>query len=406
MKILFIHQAFITPNEFGGTRHYELAKLAIKKGHEFTIIASDLNYMTGEKIDAAADASYETSGFKIQRAYIAPVLHRNFIWRIVSFFSFMFSSFWRGLQQPQIDVVLGTTPPIFQAVSAWMIAFIKRKPFLLEVRDLWPAFAVDMGVLKSRVLIALSFWLERFLYARAEHIIVNSPAYKTYLIEAKNISAKKITLIPNGVDVNCFSPERASNQIRNEYNLHGKFLITYAGALGLANDISLILHAAKQLEAYNDIHFLLVGDGKERPNLETLHQQLQLTNVTFAGTRPKHEIPAILLTSDVCAAVLQNIPMFQMTYPNKVFDYMAASKPTLLAIDGVIREVVESCGGGTFVPPGDHAAFAEAALKYYQNPQWGAEQGAQAREYVTRHFNRNAQAEMFVELLEQYCNTE
>ncbi|MDP8244487.1 MAG: glycosyltransferase family 4 protein [Candidatus Hinthialibacter antarcticus] len=403
MKTLFIHQAFITPNEFGGTRHYELAQLAATKGHTFTIIASDLNYMTGKKvaIDKQSDSN-ETDEIQIVRSYTAPVHHRSFVWRIVSFFSFMVSSFFNGLKQKQIDVVLGTSPPIFQAVSAWLISLIKQKPFLLEIRDLWPAFAVDMGVLKNPILIWLSYRLENFLYARAEHIIVNSPAYKDYLTNNKKIAFDKVTLIPNGVDVERFSSSQATNQIRDEYNLQNKFLITYAGALGLANNIDLLLHAANHLKKHTDIHFLIVGDGKERPHLELLKEQLHLSNVTFAGTRPKSEIPEILLSSDVCTAVLQDIPMFRMTYPNKVFDYMAASKPTLLAIDGVIRQVIEECDGGCYVSPSDANAYADAVLNYYQNRNLASEQGIRARDYVFKHFNRHTHAEQFVEVLERF----
>ena len=149
------------------------------------------------------------------------------------------------------------------------------------------------------------------------------------------------------------------------------------------------------------VHFLLVGDGKERDNLEALAEQLDLPNVTFAGARPKYEIPEILAASDACIAILQDIPMFRTTYPNKVFDYMAAGRPTILGIDGVIRQVVEAAKGGIFVRPGDDAPLAEAVLTLSKHPQQAKAMGKAARVYVIEHFNRHKQAKHFCELEER-----
>src|SRR5436190_20426528 len=242
MKILLINQAFVSPEEPGHTRHFEMAKFLRKRRHELVIVASDLNYQTGQHTIARIGifAEQVIDGVRILRAYIYPALHRSYFWRIISFFSFMFSSVWTALQVRDVDLVMGTTPPIFQAVSAWVVALIRRKPFLLEVRDLWPEFGVSMGVLKNPVLIALGRWLEKFLYARATHILVNSPAYKEYMI-GKGVPEKKITYIVYGTDVDMFNPQVDGSSIRSELGLQNKFVVLYAGALGQANDIDTIL---------------------------------------------------------------------------------------------------------------------------------------------------------------------
>ncbi len=396
MHVLLIHQAFVSPREAGGTRHYELAQLLLRRHHRFSIVASDLSYFTGQRATTkpALVTEQDIDGIKILRAYTYPSLHKSFIWRIVSFLSFMVTSVVAALRAGPIDLIMGTSPPIFQAVSAWIVAVLRRKPFLLEIRDLWPAFAIDMGVLKNRLLIQLSGWLEKFLYARATHIVVNSPAYRDYLIK-KGIAEAKVSLIANGVDPDMFHPKARGERFRQTGGLQGKFVVTYAGALGLANDIPTVLKAANRLRAHSEIHFLLVGDGKERSNLQTLAQQLQLSNVTFTGSRPKSEISEVIAASDVCIAILQDIPMFRTTYPNKVFDYMAAGRPTLLAIDGVIRRVIEESQGGIFVPPGKDEALAESILELSQNPERCRAMGASARAYVTEHFDRRAQADQF-----------
>jgi len=247
MHLLLIHQAFVGPNEPGGTRHYELAQHVLKSGHRCSIVASDISYLTGQQSvqKTGLVSEQDCNGVRVLRAYTYPALHRSFLWRIISFLSFMVMSVWAGLRAGPVDVVMGTSPPIFQAVSAWLVAVLRRKPFLLEIRDLWPEFAIDMGVLKNPTLIWLSRWLEGFLYARATHLLVNSPAYRAYLIN-KGISATKVSLISNGVDPDMFTPEADGQTIRQRWNLDSCFVVTYAGALGLANDIPVILQAAAQ----------------------------------------------------------------------------------------------------------------------------------------------------------------
>ena len=400
MHLLIIHQAFVSPSEPGGTRHYELARYLVDRGHRVTIVGSDLSYLSGQRMSPGGGLATEVDmdGIRVLRAYTYPALHRSFVWRVFSFLSFMLCSFLVSMRVKDIDLVMGTSPPIFQAVSAWLVALLRRKPFLLEIRDLWPEFAIDMGVLKNKTLIFLSRWLERFLYTVADHILVNSPAYRTY-VTAKGLRLAKVSLIPNGVDAGQFDPGQKGERVRRELGLNGKFVVTYAGALGLANDIPTLLKAAERLRKKESIHFLLVGDGKERRNLAAWTNARGLKNVTFTGPRPKSEMPQILGASDACVAILQNIPMFQMTYPNKVFDYMAAGRPTILAIDGVIREVVEKAHAGVFAAPGNDAALAEAISSLAQNKLKAQAMGLKARDYVMKHFNRQDQAAAFLSLV-------
>jgi glycosyltransferase involved in cell wall biosynthesis len=402
MKALLIHQAFASPQEAGGTRHYELAQHCRRSGHALTIVASDLSYLTGGKLISGGGLIHEqiVDGVRVLRARTAATLHRSFAWRVFAFFSFMLSSAWAGLRAGPVDVVMGTSPPIFQAVSAWLVAALRRKPFLLEIRDLWPEFAIDIGILTNPVLIALSRWLERFLYRHADHLLVNSPAYRDYLI-SKGLAPAKISLIANGVDPEMFDPAATGQEVRDQFKLDAKFVVVYAGAIGLANDIPTILHAALRLREHLGIHFLLVGDGKERPNMERLSRDLGLTNVTFTGPLPKTQMKGVLAAADACVASLKNIPMFRLTYPNKVFDYMAAGRPTVLAIDGVIRKVIEKAQAGIFAAPGDPAALAEAVLQLQRDPQSAREMGRRGRAYVVEHFNRHRQAPEFVRLLER-----
>jgi glycosyltransferase involved in cell wall biosynthesis len=400
MHILLIHQVFASPSDAGGTRHFELLSRLVDSGQQATVVASDLDYLSGRSVVSKKKwvTEQNANGIRVLRAYTYPALHRSFVWRVFSFLSFMLSAVWAGWRAGKVDVVMGTSPPLTQPLSAWLIAVLRRRPFLLEIRDLWPEFAIDMGVLRNPVLIWIARRLEMFLYRRAAHLLVNSPAYRDYLI-SKGMPRSKVSLIANGVDPGMFNPAADGQSIRNEFGLDGKFVVVYAGALGQANDIGTILDAASLLRDQKDIHFLLAGDGKERPKLQAKASQDGLDNVTFTGALPKSRMPEVLAAANVCVATLQNIPMFTTTYPNKVFDYMAAGRPTVLAIDGVIRQVVEAAGGGIFTPPGDPQALGAAIDKLHADPQAARMMSMNARDYVVRHFHRHWQADCFAELI-------
>jgi len=255
----------------------------------------------------------------------------------------------------------------------------------------------------NSILTSLGRWLEKFLYARATHILVNSPAYKDYMIR-KGVPDKKITFIPYGTDVDMFNPQVDGSSIRAELGLQDKFIVLYAGALGQANDIDTILRAAERLKPYDKIHFVLFGDGKERTRLQSEAEKMNLSNVVFAGVRPKKEMPRVVASADVCLAILQDIPMFRTTYPNKVFDYMAAGRATALVIDGITRELIESSYGGVFVQPNDDETLADAILDLSKNIDIVKQMGQNAREYLVKHLDRRDKLVETLELLEKLIN--
>jgi glycosyltransferase involved in cell wall biosynthesis len=402
MKIhtVLIHQAFAAKDEPGGTRHYELGQRLVADGQQFTVVASDVSYTTGKSLVPKKRLVTESKqdGIRILRAFTLSALHKSYLSRVLLFLSFMATSVLVGARAGRVDVVMGTTPPIFQAISAWFLAALRRKPFLLEVRDLWPEFAIDIGLLKNPLLIWIARRVESFLYRHADHLLVNSPAYREYLIE-KGIDPGKITFIANGVDPAMFDPGERADDFRRQLGLESKFVVTYAGAIGMANDIDVLIDAAALIQHRSDIQILIVGDGKERKRLEEHAKQLGLDNVLFTGAFPKSQMNQVLAASDACVAILRNIRMFRTTYPNKVFDYMAAGRPTILAIDGVIRQVIEAAEGGIFVPPGDAGLLSAAIVNLADSPERARAMGTKARAYVIEHFDRNVHARQFTSLI-------
>lgn len=402
MKILLVNQAFVSFDEPGFTRHFEMAKYIRERGHEMVIVASDVNYQTGARIVDGNGFIIEQTieGVRVLRGFMLPSLHRNYFWRIVSFLGFMFSAVAASLRVNDADFVIGSSPPIFQGFAAWFASFLLRKPFLFEVRDLWPQFAIDMGVIKNPVIIYLTHALEKFLYNRAARILVNSPAYKPYIV-SRGIPAEKITFIPYGADLSTFTPDVDGSQVRRELGLDDKFIVLYAGAMGQANDIYTVLRTADRLRDETKIHFVLYGDGKENANLRAEADRLRLPNLTFAGAAPKTKMPAVVAASDLCLAILQDIPGFRMTYPNKVFDHMAAGRATALVIDGVIRDVIEASGGGVYVPPADDARLADVIRELASDPARVRQMGRQAREYLVQNFDRRDKLAETLELFQR-----
>ena len=397
MHILIIHQAFASLNEPGGTRHHEFARLLTAHGHQVTVIASPVSYITGSAFRASVSSEVTEYKVTILRASVYDAHHRSFLHRIVAFFSFMLSSFWVGLGVKNVDLVWGTSPPIFQGVTAWVLARIKGAKFLFEVRDLWPQFAIAVGVLKNPVLILLSEWLERFLYRRADRLMVNSPGF---LEPVTSRGAKRVELIPNGADPSMFDPNNDGMEFRRSNQLTDKFVVLYAGAHGMSNDLEVVLDAAALLVDRNDIQLVLLGDGKEKPALMARAQKKDLTNVTFLPSVPKTEMASALAGADACLAILKPLEEYKTTYPNKVFDYMAAGRPVVLAIDGVIREVVEAAGCGIFAAPGSADEVANAIRQLAADKKESRIMGLQGRDYLQKNFSRAAIGEKLLGLLE------
>jgi glycosyltransferase involved in cell wall biosynthesis len=397
MHILLIHQAFTALDEPGGTRHHELARFLADQHHQVSIITSPISYLTGDDQSKSSFKEDKNGLIRIYRTYTYPALHKSFFHRLISFFSFMFSSFFKSLSVRKVDLVWGTTPPIFQCFTAWLVARLKGAPFLLEVRDLWPEFAIAVGVLKNPLLIKMSYWLERFLYRHADSIVVNSPGFIVHVAEK---GGKDIRVIPNGADITQFGildKEEARKAMGWPID---KFIAVYAGAHGMSNDLEVVLRAADETLDKEEIFFYFVGDGKEKSNLVEKAVSMKLENVRFFPPVSKNKINQTLGGADACIAILKPIELYKTTYPNKVFDYMAAGRPVILAIDGVIRGVVESADCGIFCKPGDPRAMSDAVRYLYNNQKKAERMGLNGRKYLEAHFDRKQAAENLLGLIE------
>lgn len=406
MKILLIHQYFLGKDDPGGSRFNQFVKYWEEQGHEITVVAGTVHYTTGKKEEKykgkwIVEEEY-SKNVKVLRTYVSEAYNKSFIGRLWGYFSFTFSSLTATLfKVKRHDIVIVTSPPLFVGVTGILTKWFKRIPMIFEVRDLWPESAIDTGVLKSKPLIKMAYFVEKISYRFATKINVLTPAFRNVLMNKKGISKDKITFIPNGADLDIFKPSLRDNWVREKYGLQDKFVITYMGAHGLANNLDSLLNVAKACEEYGDIVFLLIGDGMEKARLEQRAVNEDIKNIVFIDSQSKAVIPDFCNASDICTAVLKKVDTFKTVYPNKVFDYMSCAKPILLGIDGVARELVEESKCGVYVDPEDTIQFKETILELYENREKLSEMGLQGYEYVQKHFSRKVLADKYIQEIEK-----
>lgn len=398
MHILLMHQIFVTPERGGGTRHYELAKYLVELGHEVTVIASDVDYMSGSKIGRKRESR---EGITIIYARTPAFVHRNILFRALSFLTFSLTSFFEGLKVKKVDVIWATSPPLFQSITSALLSVFKRKKLLFEVRDLWLDFAQELGVVRNRFVLDVFRFLEKMVYGRAHKVMVNSPGFIPFV--SRHVSADDVIFIPNGVISEDFSEKGDSvYSFRKKINAEDRFIVSYTGNMGVANDLESIIAAAEEIRnELPDVLFLFVGGGMKGRSLAEQCSAKGLDNVLFIPPVSKTEVPSVLHASDVCIATLKNIKLFTTVYPNKVFDYMAAKKPIILAIEGVIKDVIENSGGGICVTPGDSRGIGDAVRVYYRDRDRLVNDGTAAYLYVKKHFERKVIAEKLSEKLSE-----
>ena len=403
MNILIIHQYFLEKDGAGGSRFNQFAKYWAQKGHKVTVIAGTVGYTTGQK-NEKYKGKWVTKeevdrGVTILRCYVSESYNKNFLGRLWAYLSFVFSASWAGIfMSGKQEVVIATSPPLLVAIPGYIISRLKRIPLIFELRDLWPKFAIDTGVLKNSLVIKLSYWLENFIYRKANLINVLTPAFKDYLLKEKKAPENKIIYIPNAADLDLMKPGPKNNWVREKFNWDDKFVILYVGAHGVANDLRQIINAAKLFKNNPEILFVLIGDGMEKLKLITVAKEQNLTNVQFLGSVSKDKIVDFINAADVCTAILD--PVFTTTYPNKVFDYMACARPVVLPIDGVCRKlVVDEARAGLFVRPEDAEDFKEKIFYFYNHPEARETMGQNGRRFVIERFDRQKLANQYLEII-------
>lgn len=406
MKILVVHQYYLMPGRPGGSRYNELARLWAKAGHDVTVISGTVDYLSGEepqKYQGGLLTREEDGAVHVWRCRVPTTYNRGYAGRAWAFFGFTFSASLAALRERDADVVIATSPPLITPLPGWISARMRLRParLIFEIRDLWPESAITTGVLGEKSALArLLYSLERWACASADAINVLTPAFKEDLVKRGLAVPGKISFVPNGADVESFQPGPRDNAIRREMGWGDRFVVMYAGAHGRANALGQLVDAAELLKARPDILLALVGDGTERLKLEEAVKVRGLTNVMVCGPQAKDRMPLFVQACDAGAAVLQNNPTFRTVYPNKVFDYMACARPTVLAIDGVARKLVcDDAQAGLFATPEDPRALAEAITQLADDRALCQRLGKNGLEWVNANATRQALADQYLAVM-------
>jgi len=286
------------------------------------------------------------------------------------------------------DVILTPSPPLTIGLSAWLLGMARRVPFVYNVQEIYPDIAVSLGVLRNRHMIRAMEALERFVYARARIVVVISEWFRRRLLE-KGIPARKLCVIPNFVDTNFIQMRERYNKFSTTHGLNSKFVILYAGNIGLTQGFETILTAAHHLADMQDLKFLIVGDGSRRVWLEKQLAQGNFSNIIFLPYQPRSIVPYIYASSDLCLVPLKR-GTAQETFPSKIYTIMASGRPVIASADpkSELVWVVEEAGCGWTIPPDDAGALSSVIKHAYYSREEIHQKGQRGRRYVVVHHSR------------------
>lgn len=352
MRILFLTDNFPPEVNAPATRTYEHCKEWVKNGANVTVITCAPNFPEGKVYKGYKNKwiHRETiDGIKVIRVWTYITANEGFIKRVIDYLSFMISSFIAGLTV-KTDVIIATSPQFFTAVAGRWLSFWKRKPWVMEIRDLWPESITAVGAAKRNFTIQFFEWLEKRMYKSASKIVVVTDSFARILIEKHQLDAEKIKVVKNGANLELYKPQAKNQKLICDLGLDNKFIIGYIGTHGMAHGLDFILHAAKN-SIDTSVHFLLIGAGAKRKELLELKNQLQLENVTMLESISKKEVVQYTSILDVGLVNLKRSKTFQSVIPSKIFELAAMHKPILLGVEGESAAIVEEYQVGyTFIP--------------------------------------------------------
>jgi glycosyltransferase involved in cell wall biosynthesis len=407
MNILILTEAF--PPEIRSASHllYELAEDLVEKGFQVTVITRfPKNYI--DKIDKKYRAKLffreKMSGINVIRLYSFSFLRHIPLIRGLSQFILSGLLAIGGILAGKQDIILAYSPPLPLGISAYLLGKIKKAPFIFNVQDIFPQSVIDLGLLKNKVLIKISEAMEKFIYKKARYITVHSDGNRENII-SKNVNPEKIVTIHNWVDTDLIkSTESWDNSFRNKNNLNGRFVVSFAGVMGFAQGLDIVVNCAELLKSYKDILFLLVGDGVKKDGLMKKVEDIQLNNIKFLPLQPKEIYLSILYASDICLVTLDKNVKTPVV-PAKLLNIMASGRPVVACMNlkGDAPKIIKAAKCGYCVEADDVKGFSEAILKLYNNTSLRDEFGKNGREYAVRHFSRKICIEKYEKLFLKAC---
>lgn len=391
MKVAVVYQYYQGHGAPGHSLVYELTQFLADHGHDVTVISGETGYMQRNMPTLPwyrrIMRSERDGKVNVVRTYTYSELHRSYLGRLLSFISFSLSCPIGLLSINKPDVVLASSPPIFPMFPAWLICKLRRIPFVIEVRDLWPASAVQMGILKNRHLIGIMAWMERVLYNQSVKIVALTEGIRDDIC-ARGWPKSKVELVTCGVDFDKLYPDAPGAAfIRDKFSWQDKKIVLYFGALGEANNLPVTLRTAQRLQSRQDIVFVLIGDGMKRAETEKVVSEIGLKNVLVLPPVPKDDARLYINAADLCLVTLRDIPLFDGAIPTKLIDYMACGKAVLCGVRGEAERIVNDAGAGAMFEPDNDRQLSELVMELLGNKTLIEKMGAGGLAYVQRRFS-------------------
>ena len=363
MRILFLTDNFPPEVNAPASRTFDHCKEWVKAGMEVTVVTCVPNFPQGVVFPGYKNKLYQKEiigGIRVIRVWSYMVPNKGLVKRTLDYISYSLSAFIAGLFVPT-DVIIATSPQFFTALAGRALSRWKHKPWIMEVRDLWPESIKTVGAMKDSLFIRYFEWQEMRCYKTARKIIVVTDSFRRTLVE-RGIEASKIAVVKNGVNRSLFVPRDKDEELLRQLHLEGKTIVGYIGTHGMAHKLDFILSCAKQLEGYANLHFLFIGGGAMKESLLKLKEEWNCKNVTMLDPVMKEEVPRYISILDVCLINLKRSPLFKTVIPSKIFENAGMRIPILMGVEGEAKEIVESYGAGVCFEPENAGDFKEKLL--------------------------------------------
>ena len=403
MRILFVTDFFPPETNAAASRVLERARYWVAWGHEVTVLTSAPNFPVGKVYPGFENRWYQrqvVEGIEVIR--VKTFMSRNEgRWRRgLDFVSFFFTAFPVGIFLHKSDVVAATSPNFFAGLAGAFISMIRRRPFVLEIGDLWPAFIVSLGAMKRSVFMRLLEQIELFMYRRADSIVCLSGGFRTNLI-SRGVPETKLRVVLNGVELNAFSPGPPDPDDRSRFGLSQLTTLGYYGTFGAAHGLTRTLEAAKRLP---EVQFLFVGDGAGAEELRSRVAELELSNVVVSPPVERSMMPRLWRLCDIALVQLKDLPLLNTAIPSKIFEAMASARPILLVAPcGDASQIIEAEGCGIHVLPDDEEQLVATIRRLAEDARLRDELSQKAFAASSR-YSREHQARLVLDALEEAGN--
>lgn len=393
----------------GPARASEMAKRWQERGARVTAMVAMPNRRIPGRGEGAIEPRYRgklfmqerSDGIRTLRSWLYTGNGRGLLNKTLNNASFMISSFLHAVaRRDHFDVLIASSPPFLPHVSAAALSRMREIPLVLEIRDLWPDYMVQLGMLKNSRARATLFALERRLLHEADHVVVVTESFRKRVV-AKGVRADRVDVIPNGVDLTDYHASNEQPPFAALNKASGEFIVGYLGTFGRGQGLEYVVRAADLIARKGSkIRFVLAGDGPELPRLKQEIEQLRVSNVTLHPPIPRNETRAFYNACDVCLVPLAPVPIFSETIPSKIFEIMACERPLIASVSGEGAAIVEESAGGVRTDPGNAEALANGILSIGAMGANDREaMGQRARRYVATHYDRVALADKYLEIL-------